>query len=60
MSADMATERQQAIAEVDGLVDDGTIVSFTAWRQVVRQPENPGIIAEEGAEFEGELSDGEN
>jgi hypothetical protein len=60
MLADMATERLRAIAEVDRLVDDGTITAFTDWRRVVRQPENPGVIHDEGAEFEGELSDGEN
>ena len=60
MSADMATERQQAIAEVDRLVDDGTIVAFKDWALVVRQPANPGIMEEEGAEFEGELDEDEH
>jgi hypothetical protein len=59
LEADMATLRSKAIAEVDALVDSGEVADFSEWRQVIAHPEDPGVVEDEGAEFEGHFDDDE-
>jgi hypothetical protein len=59
LEADMAGERAKAIAEVDALVDSGEITDFSEWRKVIAHPEDPGVVEDEGAEFEGDFDDDE-
>ena len=51
--------REEAVAEMDRLVQAGTLKSMADWRTLVQHPVDPGIVADEGAEFEGELAVGE-
>jgi hypothetical protein len=60
LAADMPRERQKALAEVDELVDSGRLTVFSDYRTLIQHPENPGVIEDEGAEFEGILSEGED
>ena len=55
----MKAVREEAVAEVDRLVLDGTLKSMADWRTLVQHPVDPGIVEDEGAEFEGELATGE-
>lgn len=55
----MAAVRLEAIKEVDALVADGKLTSMADWRVLIQHPIEPGIITEEGGEFEGELEQGE-
>jgi hypothetical protein len=59
LEADMAAERVKAIAEVDALVDSGEIANFSDWRKLIAHPEDPGVVEDEGAEFEGEYDEEE-
>ena len=56
---DMGSLRREALADVDAKIAAGTIKSFDDWRNVVSHPEDPGTVADEGAEFEGVLEEGE-
>jgi hypothetical protein len=51
---DMATVRREVIAEVVEKVASG-LVSFADWRSLVVHPVDPGVLADEGMEFEGDL-----
>jgi hypothetical protein len=59
LEADMAAERVKAIAEVDALVNAGEITDFSEWRKLIAHPEDPGVVEDEGAEFEGDFEDDE-
>jgi hypothetical protein len=60
LAADMPMERRKAIAEVDELVDAGRLTTFSDWHTLIKHPENPGVIEDEGAEFDGDLAEGED
>ena len=51
---DMATVRREVMAEVEENVASG-LWTFQNWKAVVRHPVDPGVLADEGMEFEGEL-----
>jgi hypothetical protein len=54
----MGAVREQALAEVDQLVDNRTLTSMSQWREVVQHPAELGMMLE-GEELEGELDEGE-
>ena len=56
---DMPGLRAAALAEVDVKWKTGAIKSFADWRELIQHPPDPGVVADEGAEFEGELEPGE-
>ena len=56
---DMGEIRRATVAEVDQHVASGLLTSFADWRMVVKHPVDPGVVEEEGAEFEGDLEEGE-
>lgn len=58
-AAEMATLRSAAIADVDAKFAAGQLKSFGDWQALVQHPEDPGIVEAEGAEFEGDLEEGE-
>ena len=51
--ASMPEHRRRAIEEIDAAVASG--LQFSEWRSIVRHPVDPGILEDEGAEFEGNL-----
>ena len=57
--ADMSNARTTALAEVDALVDSGEISVFSDWQKLIRHPEDPGVVEDEGAELESDLDDDE-
>ena len=58
--ADMAEERRKAIQEVNDRIESGDLRSFSEdWRRLIVNPEDCGVVEEEGAELEGELVAGE-
>jgi hypothetical protein len=59
LDANMVDERAKAIVEVDGLVDSGAITDFAEWQKVIRHPDDPGVVEDEGGELEGEFEDEE-
>jgi hypothetical protein len=59
LEANMSEERHKAILEVDALVDSGEVTDFAEWQKLIRHPENPGVVEDEGAELDGDWDDGE-
>jgi hypothetical protein len=55
----MPALRAEALAEVDAKIASGQLTSFTQWQTLIVHPDDPGMILDEGAEFEGVLEDGE-
>jgi hypothetical protein len=55
LEANMPDERRRAVEQVNELVASCQIASFSEWRQLVQHPEDPGVVEDEGAEFEGDL-----
>ena len=55
----MATLRAEAIAEVNKLVDSKELETMEQWRSLIRHPEDPGVMHDEGAELESVKQDGE-
>jgi hypothetical protein len=51
---DMPAVRREVIAEVDEKVASG-LWTFANWRALLQHPVDPGVLADEGMEFEGEL-----
>jgi hypothetical protein len=49
----MPEQRRKTIKEIDAAVAAG--LTFSEWRSVVRHPVDPGVLHDEGAEFEGDL-----
>ena len=58
VAADMDAERQRALAEVDAFVAAGK--GIAEWRQLVRDPPDPGHMTEEGQELEMPLGPDES
>lgn len=50
----MPAVRRDLIAEVEEKVASG-LWTFANWRAVVQHPVNPGVLADEGMEFEGDV-----
>jgi len=59
LDANMVEERAKAIVEVDALVDTGAITDFAEWQQLIRHPEDPGVVEDEGGEFDGDFDEEE-
>jgi hypothetical protein len=53
LELDMPSERLRAIQEVDDKYDSGEITCMADWRKLVVHPDDPGILHDEGDEFEG-------
>jgi hypothetical protein len=58
-AAGMGTWRQAAMADVDAKVASGHLKDFSQWREVIVQDSDPGVLYDEGAEFEGDYAEGE-
>jgi hypothetical protein len=58
-AAGMGTLRQAAMADVDAKVASGHLKDFSQWREVIVQDSDPGVLYDEGAEFEGDYAEGE-
>jgi hypothetical protein len=50
----MPAIRRQILAEVDEGVASG-LFSLAKWKDLVQHPEDPGVLVDEGMEFEGDL-----
>ena len=55
----MPEERAKAMAWVDEQVASGQIATFDDWEKVIFHPDKPGVVEDEGGEFEGDLEAGE-
>jgi hypothetical protein len=54
IALDMAAVRRDIVAEVKHFVASGR-ASMSNWKELVQHPKDPGVLAREGEEFEGEL-----
>jgi hypothetical protein len=57
LEASMPEERRKAMEEVDAAVASG--LTFSGWQTLLRHPVDPGVLYDEGAEFEGDLEPNE-
>lgn len=51
--------RRAALAEVDAQIAAGGLTGFADWPKLVQHPKDAGVLHDEGAELEGDLSEGE-
>ena len=56
---DLPSLRRTAVAEVDAQIASGALRTFADWRTLIEHPENPGVLEEEGQEFEGDVEPAE-
>ena len=59
IAAEMPRLRAEAIAEVDALVAKGELVGFADWGKLIKHPNDPGVMEDEGAELYDGLAKGE-